>query len=330
MKTWKLQLLAGLFIFGGGFLSAFFYSKARAHFKNELVDNTVFEHRQGQYKLINPLLECDAHGESISDPLGVSRSEVDSMIKAYLKAQTASHIALYFRDLNNGPWIGINIAEEFIGASLMKVPLMIAYLKEAEVNSEILKQKIRFDNIDPNIPQAQFFESPNKLIPGNEYTARELIEVLIKYSDNNALDLLRRNIEPEKVLDVFLALGIGLPDFNKPYPVTVRTYGAFFRVLFNASYLTKDMSELALKLLAQSAFNQGIRAPLPKDLTVAHKFGIMVSEKTGEKQLHDCGIIYYPEHPYLLCVMTRGNNFYKLSEIISDISRLIHNRISQG
>lgn len=325
MKNWKLRLVAGLFIFGAGFLSAWILdSKAVLHFDNDITIKSISnEHRQGQYKLINPLLECNMGEEVLRDPLGVSKFKIENFVKQQLKTKNVSHISLYFRDLNNGPWLGVNSADEFIGASLMKVPLMIAYLKEAEDDPKLLEKKIRYTKLDDLVPQYQFFEPTQGLKLGNEYTIKELIEYLIKYSDNNASALLNKNIEPEKISNVFSALGIGLPNFNKPYPVSVRTYGAFFRILFNASYLNKKMSEYALKLLTQSEFEVGIN-----DLLVAHKHGIQASEYGTEKQLHDCGIVYYPLHPYLICIMTRGSDFNKLSNVIQLISERIYYEVS--
>ena len=48
------------------------------------------------------------------------------------------------------------------------------------------------------------------------------------------------------------------------------------------------------------------------------------------KQLHDCGIIYYPGNPYLLCVMTRGDSFGELSSTIRDISDIIYGVVNDA
>lgn len=42
------------------------------------------------------------------------------------------------------------------------------------------------------------------------------------------------------------------------------------------------------------------------------------------KELHDCGIIYYPERPYLLCVMTEGNDLNELAGVIQNISKTVY------
>ena len=47
------------------------------------------------------------------------------------------------------------------------------------------------------------------------------------------------------------------------------------------------------------------------------------------KQLHDCGIVYYPKHPYLLCVMTRGDSFEYLDDTIRDISHLVYQEVNE-
>ena len=42
------------------------------------------------------------------------------------------------------------------------------------------------------------------------------------------------------------------------------------------------------------------------------------------RQLHDCGIIYYPNNTYLLCIMTRGKDFKQLESVIAGISKTVY------
>jgi hypothetical protein len=42
-----------------------------------------------------------------------------------------------------------------------------------------------------------------------------------------------------------------------------------------------------------------------------------------QKQLHDCGIVYFPNHPYIVCLMTRGYDWNVLEKTLKDISKII-------
>ena len=110
----------------------------------------------------------------------------------------------------------------------------------------------------------------------------------------------------------------------------VRMYASFFRVLFIASYLNKEMSQKALAYLMRSDFNEGIVAGVPPSVLVAHKFGERVSgARLEDRQLHDCGIVYYPNSPYLLCIMSRGSDFTTLDDIIKDLSLLVYKEVDR-
>lgn len=89
------------------------------------------------------------------------------------------------------------------------------------------------------------------------------------------------------------------------------------------------MSEKALKYLAQSDFKAGLVAGVALNIPVAHKFGeyILLHGNSEIKQLHDCGIIYYPQSPYLLCIMSCANSFEFLDETIRDISRAVFEEV---
>ena len=65
---------------------------------------------------------------------------------------------------------------------------------------------------------------------------------------------------------------------------------------------------------------------VPFGIKVSHKFGERknIDLANSDEQLHECGIIYFPKHPYLLCVMTRGENFQQMSSFIADTSRLVY------
>ena len=151
---------------------------------------------------------------------------------------------------------------------------------------------------------------------------------MIVHSDNAALFVLLSHVNPAALDGIYKELLISAPDSLKPDDwLTVREYSSFFRVLYNASYLNKAMSEKALSLLSQIDFQNGIVAGVPAGTTVAHKFGERRLAGGAQAQLHDCGIVYYPRQPYLLCVMTRGDDLSKLADVIKDISAAVHREV---
>jgi beta-lactamase class A len=296
---------------------------------NDPVSSPGIEIRPGGYEFINPLLECDMSQNAVEGKdLRVLKQKIKTAIENKKKEQGISHVSVYFRDLNNGPWIGVEEKAPFSPSSLLKVPLMIAILKDAETNPRILQQRLTYTDRE----DANAFENinPSKAIMrGKPYTVEELIHFTIVYSDNNAYLLLLKNFPQTKLIKVYSELGVEVPyDSKKEDFMSVKEYASFFRILFNASYLNREMSMKALKMLSVVDYKNGIIAGVPATVGVAHKFGERSLGVAGEiKQLHDCGIVYYPNHPYLLCVMTRGLSFPSLNETIKDISKLFYNEL---
>ncbi|MDP3837065.1 MAG: hypothetical protein Q8Q67_03110 [bacterium] len=100
--------------------------------------NLSSEIHETGYKHISPLLDCsDAHGTSEQE----IEKKIKESINRNIKDGKITYASVYFRDLNNGPWVGINEDEEFTPASLLKVPLMISYLKIAEAFPSVLDEK---------------------------------------------------------------------------------------------------------------------------------------------------------------------------------------------
>jgi beta-lactamase class A len=282
--------------------------------------------RLGSGVFTNPLLECEVAKSAVNSPKVYFDAELKLFVKDIQKKNKLSSISLYYRDMNNGPVIGINDDEFFMPASLLKVPVMISYFKHAESDPSILSKKILFTKemalkLSPEVP-------PEKSVELNhEYTTEDLIERMIVYSDNQALALLWPNISMDEYISLYKALGVDTEAITDPdHGISVKEYSRFFRILYNSSFVSQTYSERALKTLSESKFHNGIRKYIPNNVRVSGKFGER-GLANGTRQFHDCGIIYYPMHPYLLCVMTRGNDSKKLADSISQISKFVFTKI---
>jgi beta-lactamase class A len=96
-------------------------------------------------------------------------------------------------------------------------------------------------------------------------------------------------------------------------------------VLYNGTYLNRTYSERALELLSKTRFTDGLAAGIPAGIPLSHKFGVS-AQPTGEKQLHDCGIIYDTQtKTYVLCVMTTGDDYRQMADVIRDVATAVHN-----
>ncbi len=285
-----------------------------------------------QYTFINPLLECDTEFDNAVFPNAI-KATLTSYINSGLSKKEFTHAAVYYRDLNNGPWFGINQSSLFTPASLIKVPIMMIYYKKAETNPKVLDQLLEVKETIPNISQEDEFKPDVTLTVGSKYTVDELIKHMIVYSDNTAYKTLKDNLTIAEFNGVFSDLGIDIvPLETNPTEkvLSLIEYSSLFRVLYNSSYLSRQYSEKALKLLSDVVYTEGIVAGVPDDILVSHKFGERSNASTQEKQLHDCGIIYAEKDPYLLCVMTRGNDFSQLSNALKEISKLTYDAVGRN
>ena len=289
--------------------------------------NDAHQVRQGGYSLINPLLECEVGSEVLTKQFVSFKYKIENEVNKLKASGDASDMSVYFRDLNNGVGFGVNQNEGFTPASLLKVPVMMAYYKQSESEPTIMQKKLKYDGgQDRNEGETVKPTSPMK--PNQQYTVEDLIYRMIVFSDNNAMALLVENL-PLPIQDkVYKDLGISIPGVRgtEDY-MSVTDNASFFRILYNASYLTKDNSQKALDLLSKVDFTDGIRAGVPSSVKVANKFG--EREVGNIIQLHDCGIVYFKDHPYLLCIMSRGTDFTKLAASIKNISRLVYLEVNK-
>lgn len=292
-------------------------------------DNLNMAIRQSGYNFISPLLECEL--ENKSPILKSTELKIKKIIQEdIIDKNPETNVSIYYRDLMNGPSFEINGKATYSPASLLKVPLLMAYYKYAEEDPGIFGKELAVDNISNVFNQE--LKSAESVIAGQKYTISQLIELMIRHSDNEATRILFEYMNPEQLREVFNDLGIQMPDiYDSNNSMVIKDYASFFRILYNASYLNSDMSEQALNLLSRVEYKNGLVAGTPKEITVSHKFGEReVKTEDGKmiRQLHDCGIVYEPSRPYLICVMTRGNDFKTLEGIITQVSGIIYKQVS--
>jgi beta-lactamase class A len=279
------------------------------------------------YDLINPWLRCEPDAnirkkKEFSDfKVGLQQS-----IDEWVRDGRVSEVSVYLRDLQFGPWMGIGEEKAYSAASLLKLPILFAVLKEAQLHPEILQQRVQLPNL--LLDYTQEIQPRRHIEVDGVYTIQELIEYMMIYSDNDAkeaLDAYITQVQPDAPLLFQTMEELGFAGIYRTLDdgLSVKQVSSMFRILYNSSYLTKEMSQRALELLARSDFQDGIVAGVPAGTMVAHKFGEREYDN-GEMQLHDCGIVYYPSSHYLLCVMTRGREKQSLASVIADVSRMIY------
>lgn len=273
--------------------------------------------------LVKPILYVENSCES--ENLQLVKQDISNLISQYTEDGTLVNASIYLRKFLSSEWISINGTEFYNPGSLLKVPEMIAYLKMSESIPGLLDKKLLCNEEYKSERKAVFVSESIKL--GQQYSVRELLAYMIKYSDNTAAYLLLKNIDVNAYKKVFSDFGLAVPDrMSKTYPMCVADFSNFMRALFNASYLNRENSEFAIQLLSDCDFKIGILKGLPGNLRVAHKFG---EEGNIDKQeLHESGIVYLANSPYLLTIMTKGKDITKQARVLQEISSKVYQSFS--
>ena len=252
----------------------------------------------GNQPFINPILGCVTELRELKP----FKSKIEEIVNRSKAQGKAKEISVFFRSMNNGYLFGINRKEKYYPASLLKVPVMMAYLKQAVVSPGLMERKIKFEKPYKGVPPNSV---ENKIELGKEYTIKELIEKMVVVSDNDATLLLNDNIDPSVYSNTLKELGLSIPERSTPDNnfMGVEDYGRILRILYNSSYLNRELSNFGLMLLSKAQFGDGLSSGTGSR-QVAHKIGEWVYN--GEYQHHDCRKIYDVDQPYMLGIMNKG------------------------
>ena len=281
--------------------------------------------------LVHPLVGLDVpNALSINQFIPLSQ-KIDSVFQG--NSNLVSRYSVYFRDLNKGLWVGINENDSYDPASMLKVALAMAAYTQNESDYNFIQSAHEYTSDLAAINKSNPFNDPSSLKVGQSYTIEYLVSKMLIDSDNGAKDILGNVVDSKIIDDVYSSLGIAIPADKAGYTISAKKYSSFFRILYGGAYLNDSDSNTLLSLLSSATFKNGIVAGVSASTTVSHKFGEHIN--TGDNtinstELHDCGIVYHPVSPYVLCVMTEGKNESDLSSFIQQISSAVYQEVNNG
>ncbi len=315
-------VLAYAAIILGAFSLGWYTSRAQTlQASNRNVAQPV-RYKDPEFPLINPLVSIALPNAVGFPELKNVKNDVANIIDAAKNTGDVQDVGVYFRLPGNAHWFGVNENTKFDPGSLIKVPILLAYLKETESDPAILSRRYFYD---PRQNNALPDSLPSQYKAGS-YDVRKLLETMIVDSDNVSKDVLTDHLPLPALQDVFDEVNLNFLT-DPAGTISPKSYVIILARIYSATYLNRYYSNYAMGLLSKTTFKDGLVAGLPVGVPVAHKYGErgIYEEKirTGV-ELHDCGLVYATDAPYYLCVMTKGKDPAVLADVIQRISSVVY------
>ena len=222
-------------------------------------------------------------------------------------SQMEGQVGFYYKNLITGETFGFRENEQFLAASVVKLPLLAAimYLREhgrTRLNERITVQK---EQMHPDSCGVLAF------MTGDEdgsvtLDIQTLCNFMMIISDTTATNALYHHYGNELIIDTLQKLGLSGTQFNREYYDSEREskgiqnyfvpaeIGILLEKIYSRTLISPQASEDMEKLLLCQQVNHKMGGHLPMGYPIAHK--------TGEEddKTHDVGIVFARE-PFVAC-----------------------------
>ena len=303
-------LLLSLLLNAGLGVYAVFHEK---HSPEAVLKNNVKE-----FPYLSPRIHINTNQDLI-----INFTQLRTAINSYVNT-TQADVGFYFEYLPTGSSISINPEKEVKLASLAKVPVVMAVYKEIE------RGNVNPDTIITLKPEHinNSYGALWRQGAGSKVSLDRVIELALQDSDNTAA-LAIASLLPETAMDeVFDQVDLPKKETAEEVPVlNGKGYSSILRNLYLATYLNKEHSNEIIELLTNSKTNDLLPVGIPDTIKVAHKIGVYEIPNQEENTYSDCGIVYVPNRPYLICIMAEEKEA-EASEHIINLSKLVYDYVS--
>lgn len=295
--------------------------------------STVPQISQSNIESVYPLLSKRIFTNNQNDIL-INFTDLRNQVRNYVGQQKAT-IGLYFEYLPTGLSVGVNDTSQFYRASLVKLPVVMRAYKLVEQGKIDKDETLAITERDIDKTYGDLWKQNR-----TEISFREAVKLSLTVSDNTAFRIINHRVDRETqdsggeveqaIADVYKYLDVPLSSDGASLFISPKNYSSILKSLYFSAYLSYQSSSELLGILSQSEFTDWIPAPIPDDIIVAHKTGTSDSpddQNRGLAVLTDCGIIYYPDRPYLLCIMVSSSSIEESLTYIRSLSLMVYDYI---
>lgn len=247
-----------------------------------------------------------------------------SSIVTTLTSDVRGHFSVYIEDLKTGMWWGMGEKEAYEAWSLLKVSTLVALLKKAEREQIFLDENVV---LTPDELRHESQYVGNEASGFKAFSIKELAERMIEDSDDAAAIAICKKLTFDEFQECFRAMAMPLATPPNTLPrISPEQYANLLRSLYRADYLDRTSCDVALSLMSNTVFTEQIRAGIPGEVKLAHKVGF----NAGTGDSHDCGIVFLPNRPYVICVMSTGTSKEEADRVMSSFSSQVYEFMQRG
>jgi len=259
--------------------------------------------------------------DSKPPPLKRTNSQLLGEVIQSSLSGTHGEYGILVQNLKTNEFYTSNEHTEFYSASLYKLWVMLTVFEQINLGilskDTILSQDVAVLNKKFNIgsESAELTEGTIKI------SIEEALKKMIVISDNYSALLLTEKVKLTTIDSVLKKNGLfesELGKKDKPPTTTPYDMGLFFEKLYSGQLADKKTTDEMIGLLKAQRLNDKIPKYLPDDIIVAHKTGEL------DEYSHDAGIIYTPEHDYILIILTKSDDPEAAEIRIANISQGIY------
>lgn len=209
----------------------------------------------------------------------------------------------------------------FEGASIHKIPILLAVVKEIEQGKLTWDKAITFEERDR---QDYGTGSMRYQRAGKEYTIKQLAELMMRQSDNTAAYIFaNRILSMSKIQSAIESWGLTETSMEQNM-TTNSDMNNLLRQLFIGKLFSASYTREAINLMENSIYEDRLPALLPKGTKVYHKIGTAIAG------LHDVGIVVTPTSMYYIGVFTKGvSDEPNATKTIARISKAVFDYIEK-
>lgn len=227
------------------------------------------------------------------------------------------HVGFYYKNLATGFSFGVREEEAYLAASVIKFPIYLHILGEAEKGNLSLSEKLRISEKD-KLPGCGAL----KMMTGElDVDIAALCRLMITISDNTATNVLIRRCGMDALNEGFRKMGLKQTVLRRylfdseasarglENTISPREMGMLLERLYMKDYVNQEASEAAMDTLLGQQVCHKLEGKLCGSVDVAHKTG------EDENLSNDVGIVFAKE-PFILCFAGHDTDIYPWEDLI--------------